>query len=1141
MTTPLRCLLVEDSEDDAILLLRCLRDGGYDVTSERVDTPEAMSAALDRQPWDIVISDFKMPSFSSMAALELLKASGWDLPFIIVSGTIGEDLAVAAMKAGAHDYLMKGKLTRLVQVVQRELRDAEERRERKHAESWARLTSAALTAAANAILITDRDGSIEWVNPAFSALTGYSLTEAVGKNPRDLVNSGKHDRDVFQNLWETILAGRVWRGELVNRRKDGTLYPEEQTITPVLGANGEVAHFVAIKWDLTERNLASQMVRVSREQFQAVFEQAAVGMVIAEGTEQRFLNVNRCFGTMLGYTRDELLHLTPRDVTHPDDIAADNDQMQQMSFGIVREFAREKRYRRKDGSYLWGKAFVAPLTPSESKTTRQIVVIEDISARKQAEEALRQSQERFRLLFECLPEGIFSVARTGAVTSLNPAFERITGWPPAGWLGRPFAELIHPDDRARAGELFQMALDGKPTPMVELRVLTAAGGFRHVEFTGFANQLEGDRTEVQGIGRDITERKQAELDRYNAEIRYRMLFEHSPDGIVILDPETARFVDFNETAHRQLGYSREEFARLSISDLDIDETSNQTRSHIAKISQKGRSDFETRHRTRQGEIRDIHVTAQSTEMLGRPVYHCVWRDITERKLAERQLRQQGEILSKSHEGVMIVDLANKVTLWNHAAEELFGWTAAETLTRPPEQLLGIEDLGAVSMLHATVERDGFWNGELRGQARDGRKIIIDCRTTLIRNEAGQPVARLNILADITEKKQLEEKYLHAQRLESLGMLAAGIAHDLNNVLAPILFAAPLLRKSVSSPRDLKILDTLEQSGERGTNLVKLILGFAQSASGEPRLTQLKHIARDVISLVEETFPKSIRLEHNIPADTWPILCNPTQIHQVLLNLCVNARDAMPQGGTLHIRAANRRLSVEEAGKIPGGRPGAWLMLEVADTGTGILPEVLQHIWEPFFTTKGAGKGTGLGLATVRGIVVTHHGFIELHTEAGRGTTFRVFLPAVENETAAAASVHPFAIPEGHGELVLVVDDDKAVRDVVAAMLRRYNYRVLCCNDGVEALELFTANLNEFVLVITDVDMPKLGGAGLTRMLLQLRPDLRVLAISGLSQSAADIASIPEARKLAHAFLQKPFKFEDLLGAVHRLLHPPEET
>src|ERR1019366_7364467 len=280
---------------------------------------------------------------------------------------------------------------------------------------------------------------------------------------------------------------------------------------------------------------------------------------------------------------------------------------------------------------------------------------------------------------------------------------------------------------------------------------------------------------------------------------------------------------------------------------------------------------------------------------------------------------------------------------------------------------------------------------------------------------------------------------------------------LNNVLAPIVFAAPLLRGSLSAPRDLKILATLEKSAGRGAGLVKQILGFAHSTTGKFQPTQVKHLARDIISLIEETFPKSIQIERQIPSDLWPVQGSATQIHQVLLNLCVNARDAMPQGGTLRITAANRRLDAAEAGAISGGRPGAWLVLEVADTGTGIPPEVLERIWTAFFTTKGAGKGTGLGLSTVRGIVDSHLGFVELQTEVGRGSTFRVFLPAVESAPPRPTSAPPVAISDGHGELILVVDDDAFIRDMIAATLVENGYRVVSCGDGLEAIALFNAH------------------------------------------------------------------------------------
>src|SRR5208283_3996409 len=413
--------------------------------------------------------------------------------------------------------------------------------------------------------------------------------------------------------------------------------------------------------------------------------------------------------------------------------------------------------------------------------------------------------------------------------------------------------------------------------------------------------------------------------------------------------------------------------------------------------------------------------------------------------------------------------------------------------------------------------------------------------TLVRDEAGRPRARLNFLADITEKKLLEEKFLHAQRLESIGMLAAGIAHDLNNVLAPIMFAEPLLRASLSTPRDLKILDTFKKCAERGAGLVRQILGFVHSTAGEVQPTQVKHIPRDIISVIEETFPKSIELQHSIPSHLWPALGNATQIHQVLLNLCVNARDAMTKGGTLRITATNRRLNAKEADAIPGGRPGAWLVLEVTDTGTGIPPDVLEKIRTPFFTTKDIGKGTGLGLSTVRGIVANHHGFVELRTEVGRGTTFRVFLPAVESELPRTSTASPFDIPDGQGELILLVDDDAAIRSIGTAILEKHGYRVVSCVDGVEAIVLFITRAGEISLAITDVDMPRLGGTELARTLSQIRPDIRLLAISGMSPDKTGGSAVSAAIKATHAFLLKPFDEKCLLGAVHRLLYPSEKT
>jgi CheY-like chemotaxis protein len=368
------------------------------------------------------------------------------------------------------------------------------------------------------------------------------------------------------------------------------------------------------------------------------------------------------------------------------------------------------------------------------------------------------------------------------------------------------------------------------------------------------------------------------------------------------------------------------------------------------------------------------------------------------------------------------------------------------------------------------------------------------------------------------------------------MLAAGIAHDLNNMLAPILFAAPLLRGSLTAPRDLRILDTVERSAVRGAGLVKQILGFVRTTSGEFRPTQVKHLARDLIGVIEETFPKSIQLDHHVPSNLWTVKCNSTQIHQVLLNLCVNARDAMPNGGTLRLALANCPLDAAEAAGIPGTRPGPWLMIEVGDNGTGIPPEVLEHIWTPFYTTKPPDKGTGLGLTTVRSIVASHGGGITLQTVPGQGTTFRIYLPADEVDPPTD---HAEAGPasRGHGELVLVVDDDAAIRQLVALVLERHGYRIMACADGLEAIERFSELGEEVSVLVTDVDMPRLGGVALAQSLLPKYPRLRIVAMSGLSRSPTGVSDVPAIQSLAHVFLSKPFTGENLLKAVHGLLYP----
>jgi PAS domain S-box-containing protein len=515
------------------------------------------------------------------------------------------------------------------------------------------------------------------------------------------------------------------------------------------------------------------------------------------------------------------------------------------------------------------------------------------------------------------------------------------------------------------------------------------------------------------------------------------------------------------------------------------------------------------------------------------------QDITGQKQALAEVTRErdfSDAVLNSLPGIFyLYDESLKFIRWNTRFTQVSGYTDSEIAHMSPLDFFTGKDRELIRARIGEVFSKGLADAEANFVTKDHRLIPYYFTGCLITIDGRQCL--LGVGTDITEKKKLQEQFLRAQRLEGIGMLAAGIAHDLNNVLTPILMAGPMLRVRATDPLDQRLLQTLEHSAERGAALVRQILAFAHGTTGEPRLMQVRHLSRDIIEVIEETFPKSIKLDQNFAADTWPIRANPTQIHQVLLNLCVNARDAMPRGGQLRLRTFNRRLEPAQALALPGARPGAFVVIEVADSGTGIPPEALKHIWEPFFTTKEAGKGTGLGLSTVRGIVESHHGFIELETVLDHGTTFRINLPAAEADSSADTQVPAPYLPRGDGQLLLLVDDESTNRDVTHATLARYGYRVLAAGGGTEAVSLFIPRSDEIRLLITDLHMPNLDGASLTRILQRIKPGLKVLAISGLTSGPAG-SETEKPEQFANDCLSKPFKPEVLLRKVHDLIQPP---
>jgi PAS domain S-box-containing protein len=500
--------------------------------------------------------------------------------------------------------------------------------------------------------------------------------------------------------------------------------------------------------------------------------------------------------------------------------------------------------------------------------------------------------------------------------------------------------------------------------------------------------------------------------------------------------------------------------------------------------------------------------------------------------AEQIIREQGALLDKASDAIFVCDLSGRIIFWNKGAEKIYGWLSEEALGKNALQLMfkGIITPQDEEAFKNEIKQDE-WSGEVQKVAKDGRRVTVQARSTLIRDDQGRPKSILIINTDVTERKQLENQFLRAQRLESLGVLVSGIAHDLNNALTPILIGANILRGETLSPGSESVLDTMESSAKRGAEMVRQVLAFARGGESGRMILRVDRLVKETGKIITDTFPKNIECSISVDADCNPVSATPTQLHQVLMNLCVNARDAMPDGGKLTLATKNVRLDTAEAAKIPGAKPGNYLCVSVADTGSGIPAEQLEKIFQPFFTTKTADKGTGLGLSTSLSIAKNHGGFMTVESEVGCGTEFKLFLPAVIGEAEGEAEPQKQSLPAGNGECILVIDDEESMLALVRTTLENYHYRVIAAASGPEAVVRLAERSSEVNLVITDIEMPFMDGFATIKALRKIRPSLKIIVATGSRQEQA----VDGHGLKTDAFISKPFSTEKLLTTVHEIL------
>jgi PAS domain S-box-containing protein len=971
------------------------------------------------------------------------------------------------------------------------------------------------------LIILDRERRYVYQNKAHAEIIGVPLASVLGKRVIEVMP------DIYE--WQIrprldrAFAGERVHYELIKPVKEGEICLEialEPTIV-----DGQVPYVVGVVTDITE----SRRAEIAARRLAAIVE-FSDDAIIGKNLNSIITSWNRGAEKVFGYTSDEMVGASIMRLIPDERWDEEAEILARIRLGQSIEHFETVR-KMKDGRLIDVSVTVSPIKDAAGAVIGVSKVARDISEHK-------RTQQRMSMLDTCVAKLNDIVIVTEAspvdepgprIVFVNEAFQRVTGYTPEEALGRsPRMLQGEKTDKRVLGEIRDALLRQEP---IRREIINYGKDGKpywlEIDIAPIFDAT-GKCTHFAAIERDISDRKQSD----EALRLFRLLIDGSNDAIEVIDAVTGRFLDVNETSCRRLGYTREEMLQLTVADVmgDTQEPFSAAE-QLDMTKNAGARTVQRLHRRKDGSTFPTEINVQYVP-INQGYVVAVARDITERTRALEQIAEQAALLDKARDAIIVRDLEGKVFFWNRGAELIYGWTREEVLGRKIGGML-LSDPRELEKQNQILLEHGESSGEVQHQTLSRGEITVDARRTLIRDEHGAPKSVLVIATDVTEKKKIEAQFLRAQRMESIGTLAGGVAHDLNNILAPIMMSVDVLKMLSMDPRAEEILETIGVSAARGADIVRQVLSFARGVEGQRIEVQPVHLLKEIANIVRETFPKDIDLRFTTLEDTWNILGDPTQLHQILLNLCVNARDAMPMGGNLIVSARNCDVDAQYVSMDPQARPGRYVVVSVSDTGTGIPPAVIDKIFEPFFTTKDVNKGTGLGLSTVMAIVKSHTGFINVVSEQGKGTAFHVYLPAAENGPAAAAAEGALAaLPRGNGETILVVDDESSIRSITCGTLEAYGYRVLTARDGAHAVAEYASHKTEIHAVLVDMVMPIMDGTATILALMRLNPLVKVVACSGVS-SGAGLARASQAG-IKH-FLAKPYTAATLLDTLQAIL------
>ncbi len=867
----------------------------------------------------------------------------------------------------------------------------------------------ALEATANAVVITDHAGNIIWVNSAFESLTGFTNEEVLGQSSR-ILKSGLNPPEIYKEMWQTILAGNIWRGELINRRKDGTLYDEEMTITPVRDLSDATTHFIAIKLDISERKLAETRLASLAERLSLATSVVKMGVWQWNIVSNEFIWDHMMFEIYGARPVVPLSYQNWAAMVHPEDLPSVEVTLQRI-ISEKGQGSAQFRIVLPDGTNRVISVVGRALIDDRANVHRVIGTAQDVSERKRAE-------ERMSLLSQAVENSSEFIAMgdtNGNISFANDAWLRALGYTEQEVIGQSFQFILSPNNPAKILE--------------EIDAKTFAGGW-----TGECLQQCKD-------GSDLP---------------------------VLLSTGTLK--------------------------------------------------------DRDGKFSGVFGIA---------------RDITYRKKMEDKLRLLAAIVESSEDAIISKTLDGIIQSWNRGAEQMYGYSAAEAIGKPIAMLCPPGQRDEIPALLDKVKRgEGVEHHESVRLRKDGKQIRIALTISPVRDRSGTIIGASAIARDITESKQMEEMFRQSQKMEAVGRLAGGVAHDFNNMLSVIIgYSEILLERTNTDVQMRQQCEEIKRAGERAASLTRQLLAFSRQQVLESRILNLNGSVAETEKMLRRLIGEDVELRTSLDPALGSVKADPGQIEQIIMNLAVNARDAMPHGGKLIIQTANELLDDDYAFHHPTCVPGRYVSLTVTDDGEGMTAETKARIFEPFFTTKELGKGTGLGLSTVYGVVKQSGGFIWVYSELGQGSVFKIYLPRIDTPEQRIQPLEPAPEFIRATETVLLVEDEPSVRKLTRSLLEQGGYTVLEADNGEHAVDIAQKHRGPIHLLLTDVVMPRMTGPMLVEKIAVIHPEAIPLYVSGYSGSfGTQSGLVPEGA----ALLQKPFTRAALLKKLRSLLDQNQE-